>query len=57
MKSPPPGISLSLESDNLHVWEAVIEGPPESLYKGVYFRFNILFFLSFFLQVRSGQSV
>eukprot|EP00058_Branchiostoma_floridae_P027087 XP_002612578.1 hypothetical protein BRAFLDRAFT_78802 [Branchiostoma floridae] len=33
-KSCPLGIQVSLPSDNLHEWEAVIPGPEDSLYKG-----------------------
>ncbi|XP_078593170.1 ubiquitin-conjugating enzyme E2 D4-like isoform X2 [Branchiostoma floridae x Branchiostoma japonicum] len=41
-KSPPLGIQVSLPSDDLHVWEAVIPGPDDSLYKGGKFKIQIL---------------
>ncbi|XP_019617325.1 PREDICTED: ubiquitin-conjugating enzyme E2 13-like [Branchiostoma belcheri] len=41
-KSPPLGIQVSLPSDNLHEWEAVIPGPQDSLYKGGKFKVRLL---------------
>ncbi|XP_021373073.1 ubiquitin-conjugating enzyme E2 4-like [Mizuhopecten yessoensis] len=33
-KNKPSGITLSLVADNLHMWQAVIPGPQDSLYAG-----------------------
>ncbi|XP_035687022.1 ubiquitin-conjugating enzyme E2 D4-like isoform X2 [Branchiostoma floridae] len=41
-KSCPLGIQVSLPSDNLHEWEAVIPGPEDSLYKGGKFKIRLL---------------
>ncbi|XP_066282960.1 ubiquitin-conjugating enzyme E2-22 kDa-like isoform X1 [Branchiostoma lanceolatum] len=41
-KSRPLGIQVSLPSDSLHEWEAVIPGPDDSLYKGGKFKIRIL---------------
>ncbi|CAH1244598.1 UBE2D1 [Branchiostoma lanceolatum] len=41
-KAPPLGIQVSLPSDDLHAWEAVIPGPEDSLYKGGKFKIQIL---------------
>ncbi|CAH1228655.1 UBE2D4 [Branchiostoma lanceolatum] len=41
-KSRPLGIQVSLPSDSLHEWEAVIPGPEDSLYKGGKFKIRIL---------------
>ena len=34
-KSPPTGVSISLPSDaDLYIWEALLSGPVDSVYKG-----------------------
>ncbi|CAH1781574.1 unnamed protein product [Owenia fusiformis] len=40
-KSQPSGCTVSLPDDNIHVWEVLIPGPPESLYRGGEFRLRI----------------
>mmetsp|Transcript_11859 Transcript_11859/g.28279 ORF Transcript_11859/g.28279 Transcript_11859/m.28279 type:complete len:172 (-) Transcript_11859:54-569(-) len=42
-KSPPEGVSVGLEDDNLFTWEVMVVGPPGTLYEGGFFRAKLEF--------------
>ncbi|KAG8180343.1 hypothetical protein JTE90_016374 [Oedothorax gibbosus] len=43
LANPPPLCSANLRSDNLHLWTATIEGPPQSVYEGGKFVLDLWF--------------
>ncbi|CAI8036501.1 Ubiquitin-conjugating enzyme E2 G1 [Geodia barretti] len=41
-QGPPAGVSISLPSDtDLYVWEALLSGPVDSVYKGGLFKVRV----------------
>jgi ubiquitin-conjugating enzyme E2 N len=43
LKNPPPGISIQVDPENIHLVKAAIQGPESTPFAGGIFRFEIFF--------------